>query len=382
MDSAPRPTQAAAYLEAISALNVTTGAGAAERGLSVPAGPEDLSERARVVVERSDELGRSIATRLGDDTEPSERELASLQLLAAAAIDLAVASDLATAAADGAAAGVERAATPGILTELRPILEAPAGVGLEGVTGAGMGVERRPRSSGPEEARRLLREDAEATLQCIRDDASAAGRAALVGLLQVPSPPLKEAANVAAHELLKAVGDSSSALIRKAVALVAQALDKILAALGPQLRERVRAQAADWVEGLKQADAFGSLLDRVYEFGRLKEEVVGRVDVAPAGVDVVRLDEAAKQLEALGARFHQQTNVLSQVVKGLAWGRPWILGLAPPWGPLSLTTAYVALIGYTVYAGGDYLDWYRTGDSGRMDFVVGVRSVVQRAMEV
>ena len=62
------------------------------------------------------------------------------------------------------------------------------------------------------------------------------------------------------------------------------------------------------------------------------------------------------------------------------WVSPWVIGLLP-WGPPLLTGAYLGTVGYTVCAGGDYVDWYRTGDEGLLNFVPGVRSVVHGALK-
>ncbi|HUW11729.1 MAG TPA: hypothetical protein VM537_18505, partial [Anaerolineae bacterium] len=65
--------------------------------------------------------------------------------------------------------------------------------------------------------------------------------------------------------------------------------------------------------------------------------------------------------------------------RGLTLSRVWALGIQP-WGPLALTAAHLALIGYIVYLGGDYVDWFRSGSSGRLRLVHGVRTEVRQTL--
>jgi hypothetical protein len=52
----------------------------------------------------------------------------------------------------------------------------------------------------------------------------------------------------------------------------------------------------------------------------------------------------------------------------------------PPWGTLAVYAFYVVILGYAVYSGGDYLDWYRTGDTAWLDRVKGIRTVVRASL--
>ena len=134
-----------------------------------------------------------------------------------------------------------------------------------------------------------------------------------------------------------------------------------------------------WIQDLQQGTLFGTLLDKVYEPERIREAVDQLVDQAAETVEAARFNTASQRVAELTAKFGKQKDALVWLARGLALARPWLLGLQP-WGPLALTTTYVAAIGYTVYLGGDYVDWLRTGSSERLNFVPGLRSVVQQAV--
>ena len=50
-----------------------------------------------------------------------------------------------------------------------------------------------------------------------------------------------------------------------------------------------------------------------------------------------------------------------------------------PWGPVAAYTIYVAVLGYGVYSGGDYVDAKRF-QAAWLDHVVGVRTIVKRTL--
>jgi hypothetical protein len=118
-----------AYYQAIATLYARPVTAMVERGEGDIRPAPDLDERVQVVIDRSQELGES-AARGQASADPDQRELAELQLLAAAAIDLHIASDFVRLAEEGVSEEVrERSVSlPGVMVELRAILNAdPAG---------------------------------------------------------------------------------------------------------------------------------------------------------------------------------------------------------------------------------------------------------------
>ena len=46
-----------------------------------------------------------------------------------------------------------------------------------------------------------------------------------------------------------------------------------------------------------------------------------------------------------------------------------------PWGPLGIAALYVGTLGYVVYAGGDYVDWFRTDQIQPLNRIPGLRDI-------
>ena len=197
--------------------------------------------------------------------------------------------------------------------------------------------------------------------------------------MQLPAPAVKDAANIVLAELLTRLSEGVSKLLSKAVALVSQAIEKIMAAIGKDTETQVRLQTAKWIEDLQKGTLFEALIDRIYETKRIQEELDKKLSEAPADLPAESFNQAAEKISELAKAFEKQKTTLEWLLHGLAWARPWILGLTP-WGPVGLTAGYVLTIGYIVYSGGDYVDWYRTGDQNWLNRVSGVRSIVSQAI--
>lgn len=370
-----------AYQEAVEGLYRTTEQKTIERGGSdTIAEAPDLEARAQAVVEGSQALGDAIAARQ-QSPDPDERELAEMQLLAAAASDLAVASDLARLAEDGEQDAVQErgSAMSADISELMVVLNASRVGGLSGLMHKEFAAFRSGGVTEPTEARKELQKTMEGALTDIEDDAAKAGQAAINALLEIPLPPLKAAAGIALHELLDKMGDAVSSLVRKATQLVVQAIDKICKALGKSAQEEARRQAAAWIENLKGGEVFSSLLSKLYESERIRQDITARISGSSASLSADLFNTTGQKAGELAAKFRKQKEIMLRVIQGLAWARGWIMTLQP-WGTLALTTAYVASIGYIVYLGGDYVDWFRTGASERLDFVPGLRAIVRQTI--
>lgn len=331
----------------------------------------DLEARADGMIDRSEELGTAAEAGLASG-DTAVRELAEAQLIAAAAMDLMIADDLAQADEDGAA---ERSS--GIpLAELYEILDTPQ---QDGITALLDSDHTRERSHSTGEPRSTALAATDTALEDILDDAGAAAAALTTSLLEIPALPLQQAGAAVSHELLQRLGEKVSLVLRKAVALVVKAIDKLAKALGQTARDTARQEAADWLQRLKQGEVLRSLLSMLYEPQRISAEVEQLVDTAPDDEQALR--EVSARLNGLGVRFAKHRKVLEWLARGLALVRNWLLGLQP-WGPIALVSAHATAIGYVVYLGGDYVDWYRTGRSERLDFVPGIRTVVRESMVV
>jgi histone H3/H4 len=368
-----------AYQEAIAGLYGTTTTALRVRGEGDIAALPDLDERAGLVVERSQALGEEASASLASP-QAGQRQLAQLQLLAAAAIDLHLASDLVRRADEGPDLDVaERGASvPGAIIELQEVLNASPEGGIAALVASQ--VERGGPAS-PAAARKALQEAVETALEDIKDDAALVGQATFANLMQLPVPAVKDAANIVLAELLTRLGEGVSKLLSKAVVLVTQAIDKILKAIGHDVENEARQQAAKWIEDLQKGTLFEVLVDRIYEIKRIQDELDQKLEAASADLPAERFNQASEKISELVKAFEKQKKTIEWLLHGLAWARPWVMALTP-WGPVGLTAGYVLTIGYIVYSGGDYIDWYRAGSQQWLDRVPGVRSVVAQALQV
>jgi len=362
------------YQQAIAALYAPVR-GLVERGAGDIAKTSDLEQKADAVIDCSQAF--HVAARQGQaSANPEERELAELHLLAGAAMDLHVASDLVRRSDDAPGDVVERdAALPVAMAELQGILDTLPQQGMRALIAAD--VDRAAAPQGREAAQAALRTAASDALTDIRDAAASVGQKALGNLVGLGAPQLKEAANVVLSEVISKVSQGVSWVIQKAVALVAKAVAKILDVLGKDLQDSAREKAAEWIGELQKGALFGTLLDRLYERARISQEIDQQIAGAPGTVPASRFNDASKAVAELASKFGKQAKTINWVLQGLSWARAWIMTLVP-WGPIALPSAYLLTIACIVYLSGDYVDWFRTGTSERLDFVPGLRVTVRR----
>ena len=366
-----------AYQEAVEKLYERPMTAMAERGGGDIAWVEDLDERARALIDRSQELGQAAAQGLAAE-DPNQRELAELQLLAASASDLAIADDLVRLDEEAVPREVvERdPLLPAAMTELRSVLTTPPEAGIQSLMEEELGAERSVGPADLQAAKQNLRGAAEGAVTDIRDDVASAGQTAFKGLIAgALLAPVQQAANVALNQLMVMVSEAASFLLRRAAGLVVQAIDKMLKALGKEAQNAARKQAARWIQDLQKDSVFANLLDRLYDTGRIQDAVNQEIDNAPETLGPDPFNTASMRVTQLATKFRKQKQVVTLLLRGLAFARAWLLPITPL-GPLALATGYVSALGYVVYAGGDYVDWFRTNASERLDFVPGVRSVI------
>lgn len=365
----------AAYQEAIADLYAVPVNALRERGAEDIAEMPDLDVKADTAIARSKELSAAAEANMATE-DISQRQLTQMQLLAAAAIDLHLASDLARKSEEAPGLEIrERSAElPGAISELNDILNAEPDKGV-GILIEGL-VERGGPAT-PAAARQALKDAVELALEDIKDDAASVGQATFSNLMQLPAPQVKDAANIVLAEVMNKLGEGVSKLLAKAVQLVTQAIDKLLAAIGKDTEDAARKQAAEWIEDLQKGTLFEALVERLYEIDRIFDELDEHLDQVPGDVPADTFNQAKEKVDELVAAFRKQKKSIEWLLHGLAWARPWIMGLTP-WGPVGLTAGYVLTIGYIVYSGGDYIDWHRTGDKAWLDRVPGVRSTVDQ----
>jgi hypothetical protein len=264
---------------------------------------------------------------------------------------------------------------------VRPIA-GNAGSGDRGVYLASLATyTRRVGPADLQVAKRNLRKAAEGAVTDVRDDVVNVVQTALNGLTAgALLAPVQQAANIALNQLMVMVSEAASFLLRRAAGLVVQDIDKVLIAPG-KAQDAARKQAARSIQDLQKDSVFANLLDRLCDMGRIQEAVNQEIDNGPETLGPDPFNTASMRVTQLATKFRKQKQVVALLLRGLAFAtRAWLLPSTPD-GPLALATGYVSAVGYVVYAGGDYGNWFRIYDSERLDFVPGVRSV-RRSVQV
>lgn len=366
------------YQEAVNALYAPPSTTeVAERGAGVPAVTELLGERSETVLARSEELREILADSL--ETENlSQRELAGLKLVAAAAYDLSVASDLLDVESTGPTGEVERSARSAVLASdvVRRVLDAPLEAGMLGLLES----ERAVLPNEPMAARAQLEATIATFLADIPQQAATMSQMAVAGVINLGGIPAQGAVSLAVQEILAHVPSGISLLVRRAAAMVVEAINKLWTAIGPQHESQARQQIVQWLDQFQQQrNMMVGVLNVLYETRRIGEETTGLVEAAPIGTTAAQYNQATQTLEALLDGYDKTKGVLEWTLRILALIKTPLLGAAP-WGPLAAYSTYLGVLGYAIYSGGDYLDWYRTGNIAWLKRVQGLRTTVQRAL--
>ena len=331
----------------------------------------------------SQELERTAGLDLASG-DADVRELAAVQLAAAAALDLAAAADTLrlgggaeAAALDEDAGGESEFMTT--YAQLRGVLEAETALGARqafDTHGAGGGEPAALEEDDDPVAG--LREAVKTAVSKIADDAAAIGGHAIDGLVELPQDALLSAFGEAADKLLGHLLNRAKRLVRTAIKHVVKAASKLLRLLGKH--EKVaRAWLAKKLGGVTRDKLVEFAVDRVLEVDRLRDELDAAL-AGPGQAPDEQLEAARREVGSLADRFGRHELVIRVLANLLGKVRSWLLGLAA-WAAAAVAGVYVLMLAYGVWVAGDFLDWYRTETEGRLDLVSGVRSVVLGAVE-
>jgi len=339
-----------------------------------------LEERSDTLIERSEEVREALTSSL-ESEDLDERELAALKLLAAAMYDMSVANDLLqlenvdaeTYGEDGS--GRERAARSVIMgaDDLQSVLAAPMSGGMKGLLKDE--VEREALPDDPAAAKQKLEKTIKEFLKEIPEGAAGLGQKAVSGVLSFGFAPVQNAAAPLTQEILSHVPNGISFVGRRIAKLFVEALRKIQTALGGKQSEEAQKEAAHWLEKTR-AISVVTLLGMLYETARIEKEVQEAVEAAAGATDATPFNKATRSLQTLQASYRKTQSILSWGMRILSFVHKPLLAFTP-WGPLAVYVAYAGVLGYAVYNGGDYLDWYRLESTAWLDRVVGLRATVR-----
>ena len=369
-------TLVADYAAELSELFAPESARAAGRPPQAP-GPDELADRAERLAPLAADLTRRTAEFLSDD-DPSVCLGAEQNLLAQAAAALRVADGLLAATGEEADEGVRSAggAAEPAFDDILAIIKAP--LADTGTAALGDAESIGTRAVNKATADELLAA-CDAAIDQILSGVGAFGRDSLAGLVGLDTALLKKAAQLIggeAADVIAKLGEQASRLVAKGVAFIVQAYDSILAALGQDATSELRQKAAEWIERLQEGGAIADILGGVFETGDTRQRIADLVAVSAAAPPV--LGEAEAAVEALPAGYQARTKLAGQILAGLG-----ILKRIPaarvPMVELATAAAYLVLLGYVIYTGGDYVDAPKLEKLGR---VPGVLHVVETGLAV
>ena len=345
-------------------------AGGLQATLSDDQATPQLGEReVDEMLARSDALAVSIRAHLDAD-EPEERELAALQLQAAAAVDIDRANALA-AADDGLAPSALLADDSWNLVDR--ILSTPTEEGISALLAAGSGGFEFFATAA--EAL-TLKDTVYDAVNKIAGDAERAAEATAGGLFGMATDELVRGLTTGVDAAFEAVSHKVNWLKRKAVTLVLKAVQKLLAVFGTRT-DGLRAEVEKWTDDLEKG-VVKALLERLYRIDELKLRFGSRIDGAGGGISADRERTARDELATLQAKWHLRAEVIYTIGKIVPYAKVWIIALSPPFGAVAYGAGFGLATGYVVFAGGDYLDWREGG--GLLDMVEGVGAIVARAV--
>lgn len=308
-----------------------------------------------------------------DGGDPEDRQLAILQLAAGADVDLGVAADLARRE--------DQPAVQGLVEEARKASLSFALPGADAVLSARTlgDIPEVPASDPEAKAQAESVEDAiESTIAKIRDQAAAGGQDVVRGVTVV-GVPLGDALGAVATGAIGALGKEFGFFIRKAVAFLSRAVEKLLRLLGTDFTNAIAEKLKDLLKDAKEGNLLADLLKRVWGTDAIEAEAKEKVTGAGAKLTEERAGAAIEKLKQLQAAYEKQTGLVRKVLKGVAVLQGFIVHIQPA-GPLALGAGYAAVLVFLTLSGADYVDWQRADLDGFFDRVPGVRHIVDAAV--
>lgn len=339
---------------------------------------EELADRAESLLPVSADLMGAAATRLGD-ADPDVRADAEMKMLAKAATDLAVASLLLDVVEGGRPAAADRAvrgSTSGVEENLAALLSPPSALA------SNFAAADRSSAASAEDvdaARADALTQVNDTLALISQRAAKSGQGALGGLIGIGAAQVAGAIGQAGQGLANVlgVGESISRWYQLIRSYAVNAYETVIALLG-SAAQTVSQMVIGWVNDLtdkwtgelKGGKLLGKWLEALYETEATKT-AVGEL-AARSGADPEKFAAVAEEGRRLRESYAQRIKWADKVLEWV----PRLSGpvmLALPHGTLIVAALYVALGGYVIVTGADYVD------APRLKFLNRVSGVRQSA---
>jgi hypothetical protein len=233
--------------------------------------------------------------------------------------------------------------------------------------------ERGGRLSSIDEARTTLSASLDDSLTLISDRTSKTAQSAVGGLVGLGAGELTKAAGALGMRIAGMLGQAEkvSRLYDLFRGFVSKVYDSLAAMVGESLMQKAGQKVLEWVNELNGGKYFPEILEALYQTKPTKEDLNKFVGESTAALD--KFTSAIEAVEGLKDGYGRQVQLVEKLIKGLKF----IGGLSEaiiPQGKLILAAAYIALGGYVVLAGADYVD---SPNIKWLDRVAGVRRVVE-----
>jgi hypothetical protein len=368
-------TVARAYADGVRSLlppavPAASGAAAAEFAASAPASTDAVTAQATELARRSAELRQATVADLAS-ADSAERARASTRLLAQAVTDLQISAYLLQVArgreTDRTVRAAEADFPPFDIEETLAIL-----IGDEAAFATRAAVMPPDLPS----ARGQLSGVVVATLSTIESRAAKTGQTAVSGLLVLGVGQVAHAAGIVGLDIAQALGVADK--VTRLYALVRDyalsAYNALVALLGPAAAQSAAQQVLAWVNDVAAGEQFRKLLTQLYETKQTADHL--HTVVIGSQADLSKFVIAIRDVDGLNTGFQQQIDLIDKLLRGfrLVSGAA---AVAIPQATVLMAAAYIAIMGYAVLAGADYVDAERVKLLNR---VPGVRQVVEQSL--
>lgn len=369
---------AQAYAEGVRGLSAPSGATVRERGsVQTFSSFEEFAKQAEKLSAVSDHLASVISGQLADADSRISMD-ASIRMLAKALTDLEIGGHLLSAAEDEinkvhfnkSRKAVRGAGAKGGSEEYLKILLAETGAPLK----------RAVRTGGPpniDSARIQLSAGITDSLLLISEKAASVAQSSLGGLVGLGAGELAQAVGTLGSNIAGILGQAERIshlyeLFRNFIGKVYEALASLV---GEALMQKAGRKVVEWLSELKEGKYIAEIVEALYQTGQTRETLNKLVGESPAPLD--QFTSTIQKVAILKDGYGKQAKLAEKLLTGLKF----IGGLSEnvlPQARLILAAAYIAIGGYVVLAGADYVDSPRIK---WMDRVSGVRRTVENDLQ-
>lgn len=340
------------YLAAAEALLVTP-----PKSRSAAGDTKQFHTRARAFLPKSRKAGNHLQKTWQRSSTPEARTLAEVQLLAAAATDLAIAHKLTGDAAPAAMRG-DAAMIPAI---------------LQGLTAPKQLIRTTRVTQRYRGADHDLLAAVYQVLNSIQEDTIETTSDAITSALTLNAAILKEAAELTGIDLKKL---KKEARTQELMAFLIEAWEKLSVLVGVENMGKAQDIAAEATEKLREKVAVTNYVIKFLDTDEIYQET-RQLLASYRGSDKT-LAKLSPQIRDLEGSFSGRNKLVSMIVRLLA-----LLKLAPPirsspFGPLGIGSAYLLVIGYELYTAHDHVD---SNKFPFFDRVQGVHTLVEQTLK-